>query len=76
MGQSNCKVECLVLMLDDENSHEDIDLKLWFKGVAIFVIPHANSDGPRLLPKIPIIKNNFNVTKVLTNPAKFSIYGK
>jgi len=60
----------------DENGHEDIDLKLWFKGTTIFVIPHAHSDGPRLLPKVPIIKNNFNPSKILTNPAKFSIYGK
>ncbi len=60
----------------DEGEHEEVDLKIWFKGVSTFVIPHINSEGPRLLPKIPILKKNFNATKVLNNPAKFSMYGR
>jgi hypothetical protein len=39
------------------------------------LIPHINSEGPRLLPKIPVLKHNFNA-KVLNNPAKMSIHGK
>lgn len=69
------QIECIVLMLD-EGEHEEIDLRSWLKGPHIFVVPHLNNDGPRLLPKVPVMKKKFNATKILTNPAKFSIYGR
>jgi hypothetical protein len=72
---SPVNLDCIVLMLDDVE-HEEVDLKVWFKKIPIFIVPHMNSEGPRLLPKIPILKKNFNATKVLTNPARFSIYGR
>ena len=39
------------------------------------LVPHVNSDGPRLLPKIPLLKMDFNA-KVLPNPCKISVDGK
>jgi hypothetical protein len=34
-------LECIVLMLD-EGEHEEIDLKVWFKKIPIFIVPHVN----------------------------------
>ena len=36
------KVQCIILMLD-QAEHEDIDLKIWFKGINVFIVPHMNS---------------------------------
>jgi hypothetical protein len=41
----------------------------------IFIIPNINSEGPRILPKPPILKNDYRA-KVLTNPARLSLQGK
>ena len=46
-----------------------------FPGTTIFLVPHLNSQGPRILPKIPILRDDFNA-KVLSNPARLSIHGQ
>ena len=68
------KILCIVIMLADA-THEEINIKLYFPSVQVYIIPHINSEGPRILPKLPLLKNNYGCT-LLTNPAKFSIYGK
>ena len=41
----------------------------------VYIVPHMDSEGPRILPKIPVLKNDYNV-RITTNPARFSIHGK
>lgn len=68
-------VNAIILMIS-EGQHEEIDLKKEFEDKTfVFIIPHINSEGPRILPKPPIVKNFYNA-KVVTNPARFSIEGK
>lgn len=56
--------------------HDPIDLKKAISDtLPIFIVPHINSEGPRILPKPPILRHFYNA-KVLTNPAKLSIEGK
>ncbi len=59
-----------------EGEHEEIDLTKYISdSVPIYIVPNINSEGPRILPKPPILKNDYRV-KILTNPAKLSIQGK
>lgn len=61
-----------------EKGHDDvaIDLKKELgDGWPIYLIPHINSEGPRILPKIPVLRHDYNV-KVTSNPARFSIQGR
>ena len=67
-------VGCLILLLSGEDQ-ESIDLGVWFK-CKTFLIPHINSEGPRVLPKLPILKASFGSARILTNPAKLSIEGR
>ena len=52
-----------------------MDLTIWLKGRNVYIIPHSSCEGPKLLPKIPVLKKNFKA-QVLTNPAKFSMYSR
>lgn len=61
-------VAALILLLSDED-HESIDFSIWLK-CKIFLVPHISADGPRLLPKLPLLKNRIPSAKVLTNPAR------
>ena len=61
-------------MLSDQK-HEEIDMKSWFSGHIVYLIPHINSEGPRILPKVPVLKNQYHC-KVLSNPARLTIHGK
>jgi hypothetical protein len=42
----------------------------------VYLIPHISADGPRFLPKIPMLKNRNVGAKVLTNPVKMSLEGR
>lgn len=56
--------------------HQEIDLKKEISDIIpIFIVPNINSEGPRILPKVPILKNYYNA-KVVSNPARFCIQGK
>ena len=48
---------------------------MWLK-CKVYVVPHISADGPRLLPKLPLLKTKIPGVKVLTNPAKISLEGK
>lgn len=67
-------VAALVLLLSDEE-HESIDFTIWFK-CKIYLVPHISADGPRLLPKLPLLKNRILSAKILTNPARISLEGR
>lgn len=67
-------ISCVILMLSSEE-HEPIDLSVWLK-CKIYLIPHIASDGPRLLPKLPLLKTRIPGAKVLTNPARLCLEGK
>ena len=64
-------VECVILMLAPAQSVE-MDLNKELDGVPVYLIPHINSEGPRMLPKPPLLRHNYNVT-VLTNPCRMGI---
>lgn len=38
-------------------------------------MPHLNSEGPRILPKIPILRHDYNA-RILSNPARISVHGQ
>jgi hypothetical protein len=67
-------VAALILLLSDE-PQEVIDFAIWLK-CKIYLVPHISSEGPRLLPKLPLLKNRIPSAKVLTNPARLCIEGK
>jgi hypothetical protein len=59
-----------------DGEHDKIDIQKEIgEETPVFIIPNINSEGPRILPKLPILKHDYN-SKVVTNPAKFSIHGK
>ena len=61
-------------MADEGHSKVDIKKEIG-EEIPVYIVPHINSEGPRILPKIPVMKNDYN-TKIVTNPARFSIQGK
>lgn len=70
-------VECVILMMcEKDHDQGPMDLKKDLTDSSpIYLIPHINSEGPRILPKIPVLRNDYNV-KVTSNPARFSIQGR
>lgn len=65
-----------MILLIAEGDHEEVDLKKEFgDNVPVFIVPNINSEGPRILPKPPILKHFYNA-KVVTNPARFLVHGK
>ena len=50
-------------------------MKVWFK-CQVYLVPHIASDGPRMLPKLPLLKAGILGSKILTNPAKLSLEGR
>lgn len=64
-------VAALILMLSDE-PQENIDFSIWLK-CKVYLVPHISSEGPRLLPKLPLLKNRIPSAKILTNPARMCI---
>lgn len=68
-------VGAVVLMLSNEEQ-EDMDMTVWLKECKVFLVPHINSPGPRLLPKLPLLEERMKGAKVLTNPARISFEGK
>jgi len=67
-------VSCIILMLSAEG-HESIDLGVWFK-CKIYLIPHISSEGPKFLPKLPLMKIRVPGATILTNPARISLEGR
>ena len=56
-------------------THEPINLGVWLK-CKVYLVPHIASDGPRILPKLPILKVGIIGAKILTNPARLSLEGR
>lgn len=64
-------VSAIILLLSGEE-HEPIDVSIWLK-CKVYLVPHLTSEGPRILPKLPLLKNRIPHAKVLTNPARICI---
>lgn len=67
-------LSAIVLLLSGEH-HESIDFGVWLK-CKVYLVPHVNSDGPRMLPKLPLLKARIPSAKILTNPARLCFEGR
>lgn len=44
-----------------DGEHDKIDIQKEIgEETPVFIIPNINSEGPRILPKLPILKHDYN----------------
>ena len=52
-----------------------MNFSVWLK-CKVYLVPHIASDGPRILPKLPLLKASILGAKILTSPSKLSLEGR